>query len=693
MSLFSRLSIGSKLGLASGVGIVFVTGMLITAFLGNKAVLSAADLETRQIEISREITNAKLSMRNMQIASRDIRLSATAADADTAFQTLQKNDAEMLDWLNKGKALMLTPETVQRADAAEKTSEIYVGLVSDMLGVWKEILAAQATPGADLTELHAKRTGIQAHLKENSMAIIAAFDDLVTAASGVEKSASDEADARMAQNVLLNIVLGLVVIAVLMGAAFFGIKAIARPVGRIASRMNALADGDFETEIPFASRQDEIGAMAKAVEIFRQNGIKVAEMSQSETARASIAAKRAETMQRFQGAFAEVIEASMGGDFSVRINDRFDDSDIDRISSNFNSMLETVGLSLDEAGKVLSALAQADLTQRMEGRYHGAFAGLQTDTNAVADKLSDIVGQLRDTSRSLKTATGEILTGANDLSERTTKQAATIEQTSAAMEQLADTVNDNARKAQEAAVRTQSAAKLADEGGRVMNQATEAMERITSSSSKISNIIGMIDDIAFQTNLLALNASVEAARAGEAGKGFAVVAIEVRRLAQSAAQASADVKGLIEQSANEVTGGSKLVADAAQKLQAISLAVQDNSVLMSAISTASKEQSSSIGEVRTAVHTMDEMTQHNAALVEQTNAAIEQTEAQASELDRIVDVFRIAQTDRAHSSHSAQDRPKLPAKGIKALQGKVAAAIKSYPSRGNAAVKEEWGEF
>ena len=177
-----------------------------------------------------------------------------------------------------------------------------------------------------------------------------------------------------------------------------------------------------------------------------------------------------------------------------------------------------------------------------------------------------------------------------------------------------------------------------------MSQANEAMERITTSSAKISNIIGLIDDIAFQTNLLALNASVEAARAGDAGKGFAVVAVEVRRLAQSAASASADVKVLIEQSASEVRDGSRLVADAADRLNGMLEGVRASSMLMDGISRDSQEQSTGITEVSIAVRQMDEMTQHNAALVEEMNAAIEQTETQATELDTIVDIFKVTGT-------------------------------------------------
>ena len=169
---------------------------------------------------------------------------------------------------------------------------------------------------------------------------------------------------------------------------------------------------------------------------------------------------------------------------------------------------------------------------------------------------------------------------------------------------------------------------------------------------KISNIIGLIDDVAFQTNLLALNASVEAARAGEAGKGFAVVAVEVRRLAQSAAEASAEVKLLIEQSAGEVKTGSRLVADVASRLEAMLGAARSSNALMDGIARESREQASAIEEVNTSVQILDEMTQHNAALVEQTNAALEQTEAQANELDFIVDVFNL-DTEAASSRRAA----------------------------------------
>lgn len=496
----------------------------------------------------------------------------------------------------------------------------------------------------------------------------------------------DDLKAENASDAVRQAATGAGILAVMGIIAFLIARSVTSPIARLTTNMGKIADGDFTTEVPGATRTDEIGAMARAVEVFRENGIKVAQMTEAEAARIiSDEAERRQMMSELQRAFGNVVDAAVAGDFSRRVETSFPDAELNALAGGINNLVETVDQSIGETGTVLSALAQTDLTQRVRGEYQGALGKLKADTNAVADNLSDAVAKIRGTSRALKSATGEILAGANDLSERTTKQAATIEQTSAAMEQLATTVSDNARKAEEAAVRTNSAAKLAGEGGEVMTQATHAMERITTSSGKISNIIGMIDDIAFQTNLLALNASVEAARAGEAGKGFAVVAVEVRRLAQSAAQASSEVKSLIEQSAMEVSGGSKLVEEASAKLNAILDAVEKNSALMRSISSASQEQSTAIGEVTTAVRQMDEMTQHNAALVEETNAAIEQTEARASELDRIVEVFKIDSGNAAKLSHSTSP--------IRDIQRKVVAGAKSYLTHGNAALKDDWAEF
>ena len=503
----------------------------------------------------------------------------------------------------------------------------------------------------------------------------------------VTTMSEDEAFAPVAEMRNMMLLVGGALLAVAALGLLFS-RSISKPISRLTETMGALAEGKLDTEVKGAGRSDEIGDMAKAVQVFKENALKVTELTEGERA-ASIQrrADRTQMMQTLQQAFGAVVDAAIAGDFSKRVDAEFPDAELNALAHGVNELVETVDRGMSETADVLTALAHTDLTQRVRGDYQGAFLRLKTDTNAVAEKLGDIVAGLQQTSRSLKTATSEILSGANDLSERTTKQAATIEETSAAMEQLSGTVLANAERAKDASNVAATVTRTAEDGGQVMHKATEAMERITHSSGKISNIIGMIDDIAFQTNLLALNASVEAARAGDAGKGFAVVAVEVRRLAQSAASASNEIKTLIEQSGSEVKGGSKLVAEAAAKLEAMLVAARSSNELMDSIARASQEQASAIEEVNAAVRTMDEMTQHNAALVEETNAAIEQTEAQATELDRIVEVFRT-------EAHEAPARAvEAPAKGIRALQDKVRSAAKSYLSQGNAAIDKDWAEF
>ena len=509
--------------------------------------------------------------------------------------------------------------------------------------------------------------------------------------------ATTSARTAIADSQIIALALDAGIVLIVTITLFVMTRRVLRPLGRITGAMERIANNELDTEVPGAKRKDEIGAMAGAVEVFRQNGLKIRALSDEERAKATAAAAIAAEGEVMGQKVTEAVTAAAHGDFSVRVPTSFSQDNLNHIAGTVNNLMETVERGLGETGEVLSAVARTNLTRRVEGDYEGAFLRLKEDTNAVAEKLTEIVGQLKHTSGSLKLATGEILSGANDLSERTTKQAATIEETSAAMEQLAQTVQNNAKRASEASVVAGTVTRTAEEGGQVMTAANDAMQRITQSSAKISNIIGLIDDIAFQTNLLALNASVEAARAGEAGKGFAVVAVEVRRLAQSAAEASSEVKVLIEQSGTEVSGGSKLVADAAQKLTAMLQAARSSNELMADIARDSQQQASAIEEVSTAVRQMDEMTQHNAALVEEINAAIEQTESQANDLDKIVDVFALEDGMQAMGEMPmAEVKPAKTGKalgGIKAMQEKVKQAAKSYLTRGNTAVKEDWSEF
>ncbi|MCF4099371.1 methyl-accepting chemotaxis protein [Maritalea mediterranea] len=495
---------------------------------------------------------------------------------------------------------------------------------------------------------------------------------------------------------LMFVALGTLVVASIVAA--IAARLLMRPIPRLSHAMTEIANGDLNYEVPYVNNSNELGDMARAVEVFRANGERVNEMTEEEKeASKRRAIERSSMMSELQSAFGVVVDAAVAGDFSKRVNTEFPDEELNSLARGVNSLVETVDRGITETGEVLSALANADLTRRMQGNYQGAFLQLKEDANAVGEKLGDVIRQLRETSRSLKHATGDILSGANDLSERTTKQAAAIEETSASTEQLADTVNENTKRAKTAQNSAEEARQVAERGGEVMAEANQAMERITSSSSKISNIIGMIDDIAFQTNLLALNASVEAARAGEAGKGFAVVAVEVRRLAQSAAEASNEVKALIEQSVTEVDGGTKLVAQASENLEGIVSSVRGVTELMNAIAQESQEQATAINEISQSIREMDEMTQHNAALVEETNAAIDQTEAQASELDRVVEQFVV---EGSHSvskfDETAADRQMEEMQATATAKPTPQKAVAGeYLTSGNQALAEdpEWQEF
>jgi len=432
---------------------------------------------------------------------------------------------------------------------------------------------------------------------------------------------------------------GLVALLSLVFAVFVVFRGVSRPLHETQKTISRIAAGDLDTAVPYLSKKDEIGRIAAAIQVFLEKSQAIRDLDAANAARAALERGRSDAMSSLVSGLSHVVDAAVEGDFSRRMDTGFDDADLRSVAMGVNNLVATVEEGIGEAGTVLSALARADLTQKMDGDHKGVFARLQSDINGVTETLTELIGRLRSASGGVRVATNEILSGANDLADRTTRQAASIEQTSAAMEQLASTVLDNARRTDEASAMARSVAAQAQGTGDVMRNATGAMERISASSAKISSIIGLIDDIAFQTNLLALNASVEAARAGEAGRGFAVVAIEVRRLAQSAAKASADVKVLVEQASAEVTGGTRLVSDASERLLAMLDGVRGNAEQLLAIAQANRDQSSAIAEVNASIRHMDEMTQQNASLVEETNAAIEQTEGRASELDRIVETF------------------------------------------------------
>ncbi|WP_233853496.1 methyl-accepting chemotaxis protein [Paraburkholderia sp. HD33-4] len=295
------------------------------------------------------------------------------------------------------------------------------------------------------------------------------------------------------------------------------------------------------------------------------------------------------------------------------------------------------------AATLLSEIAsgQGDLTRRMTLESQDEVGQLADAFNRFVASMATLVLQVRAASSSIATGSTQIAMGNADLSQRTEEQASNLERTAASMEEITAAVKNNTDTARTAAGMASSASKAAAQGGQVVGEVVSTMERISAASRKISEIIVVIDSIAFQTNILALNAAVEAARAGEQGRGFAVVASEVRNLAQRSAQAAREIKALIEDSAGTVNVGSRLVVDAGKVMDDVVSQVQSVSTMMSEITSASIEQSAGIGQIGDAVQQLDQVTQQNAALVEESAAAAASLKQQAAELDRLVAVFKV----------------------------------------------------
>lgn len=379
-----------------------------------------------------------------------------------------------------------------------------------------------------------------------------------------------------------------------------------------------------------------------------------------------------------QEAFNRVISAARQGDFSQTIPLSNVEGVNRQLASGMNELTEAVTTATDELGNMLAAMADGDLERRIEADFQGQFGALKEHANNTAAQLATIVGKVKAAAGEVSTAAAEITSGTEDLSSRTEKAASNLEETAASTEEMSATVKQNADSAKKASELAGSANQVANKGGEVVNRAVTAMSGIEDSARKITDIISVIDEIAFQTNLLALNASVEAARAGEAGKGFAVVAQEVRQLAQRSAQAAADIKTLIQDSNGQVKDGVQLVNQAGEALAEIVGSIGKVAGIVEEISGASQEQASGVQEINRSITSLDEMTQQNSALVEQSTAAARAMTDQSGQLAELMAFFKL-------NTGSAV----LPSKPIPARKN---FAVKSTPAVA-ATCDEGWDEF
>ncbi len=365
------------------------------------------------------------------------------------------------------------------------------------------------------------------------------------------------------------------------------LQGVIRPVNSITAAMSDLAGGNLEVEIFGEGRKDEIGKMATTVAVFRDNAQERVRLEQEAEANRSLSER--ERLERERQQAQEAAE---------------------------------VRFAVDSIGHALGQLSDGKLSYRIETVFAERLDQVRVDFNDAVSKLEDAMRTVGQNAQAIAAGSNQIRAAADDLSKRTEQQAASVEETAAALEQITTTVADSSRRAEEAGKQVQETRQSAERSGEIVSRAVHAMQEIESSSREISNIIGVIDEIAFQTNLLALNAGVEAARAGEAGKGFAVVAQEVRELAQRSASAAKEIKALISKSGEQVENGVHLVTETGKALVHIVSQVQAVSVNVTAIVEGAKEQATGLKEINTAVNTMDQGTQQNAAMVEESTAAV-----------------------------------------------------------------------
>lgn len=403
-----------------------------------------------------------------------------------------------------------------------------------------------------------------------------------------------------------------------------------------------------------------------------------------------------------QAEIADIVEGASRGDFNRRINTSGKDGFFLDLASGMNNLMETTSEGLSEVARVLSAMSKGDLTERIEQDFEGMFGQLKDDANATVDQLASIVTQIKEASDAINTAASEISAGNNDLSQRTEEQASSLEETAASMEELTSTVQQNAENASQANNLAQGASRIAQKGGDVVSQVVSTMRTISDNSKQVEEIISVIDSIAFQTNILALNAAVEAARAGEQGRGFAVVATEVRNLAKRSAGAAKEIKELIVTSVDTVEEGSKLVDDAGSTMKDIVDAIGQVTSIMTEISAASAEQRSGIEQVNTAITQIDEVTQQNAALVEEAAAAAESTEEQARSLVNSVSLFKLSADSSYQSpvmspvkSPAPVAREEIKSPAAPKAEAKPAAKEppKAVPQKAKPSLDDDWEEF
>jgi len=625
MMIGQRLTLGFGVLLAMLVGLALVSENRVSAISRSLTIINDVNSVKQRFAI-----NFRGSVHNRSIAIRDVtlvepvELPAMVAEIADLTATYAKSSGPMDEMMTSGRGV--TPDEEAILASIKSTETQTLPIIADIIRLQQNGQAAAA---------HAELMTRARPLFVQWLGQINQFIDLEEA-----KNKAEGAHVRSLASGFVWLILGVCALGVAIGVAVaaWSLKAVHTLVP-LTYAMKRMADGDFTGDMPGSGRSDEVGAMAAALEVFKASGIERTRLE-----------SEAENFQRNMDGRLRDMEAvhALAGKSQKQV-------------------VETM------AG-ALSRLADGDLSVRVADAVHDDYKVLVNDFNSAISSLETTVLNVRETVTSVGGGSNEITSASEDLSRRTERQAASLEETAAALDEITATVRKTAQGAAQARDVVGQAQADTESSGQVVRDAVAAMSAIERSAREIGNIIGVIDEIAFQTNLLALNAGVEAARAGDAGRGFAVVASEVRALAQRSAEAAKEIKALISASTQEVGRGVGLVGQTGEALTRIMVQIREINGVVGEIASSAAEQATGLHEVNTAVNQMDQVTQQNAAMVEQSTAAAHKLLSDSNVLMDLVSRFKLSAAQR---------------RGVETPGPQAAVpAMKAYAARGGGAARK-----
>jgi methyl-accepting chemotaxis protein len=598
MRSFSNLKIRNKVLLG------YVAVFIVSGAVGALSVVQIDGLDAIAQRIDGNVSNL-IQLGNIRADGAKIgalaslgMISATASESLDQFNGILAQEKRIkADFERQWKALSATmDEGAETADA--RTFNDSFKTLYDIAQKSADAVSQGNFPDANRLILNEMGGTIDNFVKAAAAAIAYEKADSLR----LEKQAQQQKQQSL---LIIGLGIALLLLSILVSVAL-SIGQIARPIARMTEAMRRLSRNEMEITLPGLGQRDEIGAMAAAVQVFKENALE----------RTKLEAEAAEFQRDLDRKLRETEQA-------------------------FTEAGREQKVAMEGVTAALARLAAGDLTARFDRAVGRAYQGLKDDFNAALSNLQETMRAIAGSTGGVRSGASEIQQAAGDLSHRTEQQAASLEETAAALDEITATVRKTAESVNEARRLVQDARGSAEHSGTVVRDAVQAMGGIEQSSRQIANIISVIDEIAFQTNLLALNAGVEAARAGDAGRGFAVVATEVRTLAQRSADAAKEIKTLILSSGQQVELGVKLVSDTGEALSVIVDQVMRLNGLMADVAHSAQEQSTGLQQVNTTMNQMDRVTQQNAAMVEEATAASHGLAREADELAQIVGKFTI----------------------------------------------------